>query len=324
MSKTAIITGIYGQDGSLLAGVLNDSGYRVIGLVRKKRDERAAEFANVKIIEADIADFAAMRAVFANSRPDECYHLAAAHHSSEAVVEDMRADMMRTNFVSTQAIADAILSESPLCRLLYAGSSQMFTATASPTVVNQNSSYQPSTFYGITKVASAHLIDMLRRDRGLFGCLAILFNHESPLRGSQFLARKVTMAAAQARMLLDGGQPPRQLLTFKDPSALVDWSAAQDFVVAMPMILAQAHPGDVTLASGQARSVGELVAVAFASAGIEMWSPFVELGESRGQPNYVVGDSREAKERLGWSPAISFNQMIAEMVRHDIIALRGR
>jgi GDPmannose 4,6-dehydratase len=322
MSKTAIITGIYGQDGSLLAETLIDGGHRVVGLVRKRRSERTEKSANVQIIETDIADFGAMRAIFADSKPDECYHLAAAHHSSEGVATDMRAEMMRTNFVSTQAITDAILSEAPDCRLLYAGSSQMFTATAAPTIVNQSSCYRPSTFYGVTKAASAHLIDMLRRKNGLFGCVAILFNHESPLRSPQFLTRKVTMAAAAARKILDKGMPIRPLIEIRNPSAKTDWSSARDFVRAMPMMLGHPAPGDYTLASGRARSVGDLVDSAFSHAGVSDWRLFVALGEQPQGAKFILGDAGETSDCLGWKPCISFDDMIAEMVKHDVAALR--
>lgn len=322
MSKTAIITGICGQDGSLLAERLIDDGYRVVGLVRRKKSGRTEKVESARIIETDIADFGAMRAVFADVKPDECYHLAAAHHSSEGAATDIRAEMIRTNFVSTQSITDAILSEAPSCRLLYAGSSQMFTATAAPTVVNQSSCYRPSTFYGVTKAASAHLIDLLRRQRGLFGCVAIMFNHESPMRPPQFLARKVTMAAAQARMILDKGLPSRQLIEIRNPLAQTDWSSARDFVRAMPLILSHAVPRDCTLASGRARSVGDLVATAFTQAGVNEWHLFVKLAKQSQSENFIVGDADETSERLGWKPSISFNDMIAEMVKHDVTELR--
>ena len=322
MNKTAIITGIYGQDGSLLAGKLIDEGYRIIGLVRRRSFERT-KIEGAQIIESDIADLDAMQSIFAEVNPDECYHLAAAHHSSECAATDMRSEMMRTNFVSTQAITDAILSKAPNCRLLYAGSSQMFTATGEPTIVNENSCYRPSTFYGVTKAASANLIDMLRRQRGLFGCTAILFNHESPLRGPQYLTRKVTMAAAQARIILDKGLPPRQLIKFKNPSARTDWSSARDFVRAMPMILNQSMPRDYTLASGRARSVGDLVTTTFTQAGVGEWRLFVEIADQSQRANFIIGDIDETTDRLGWKPEISFDDMIAEMVGHDIAALRG-
>lgn len=314
MSKCAMITGVYGQDGSLLAEHLLTLGYRVVGLVQRRKPDFPT-LAQVEIIETDIADPVAMRNVFQEIRPDECYHLAAYHHSSDQhSSEEGRWQMLKVNFMATQALLDALLEATPSCRFLYAGSSQMYTPRDDVTEIDEHTPYSPATYYGITKVASAQLIDLYRRDRALWGVTAILFNHESTRRGKSFLSRKVTSsAAAYANKSLAADEK----LSLRDMSARTDWSAATDFVYAMHLALQGPSPQDYVLASGTVHTVGELVQQAFGSAGLD-WQDFVATAaQPAGSRPCLRGNPARAQSQLGWKPEKSFVQLIEEMVAHD-------
>jgi len=317
MSKSAIITGVYGQDGSLLAEYMLALGYRVVGLVKKYKPGFLA-LESVEIIETDISDPIAMRRVFATVRPDECYHLAAYHHSSEqqSSTEDCW-KMLRVNFMATQAILDALLESSPACRFLYAGSNQMYTAQEGVAVIDESTPFSPSTYYGITKVASVHLVELLRRERGLWGLTAILFNHESTRRSTRFLSRKVTssVAAFKAKGATATALPK---LNLRDLSARTDWSAASDFVRAMHGALQAQYPQDYVLGSGTVHTVRDLVQEAFAAVDLD-WREFVVtgLGATSTRP-CLLGDPRRAQQKLGWHAEKSFSELIREMVQHDL------
>jgi GDPmannose 4,6-dehydratase len=316
MSKCAIITGVYGQDGSLLAEHLLGLGYRVVGLVTERKQGFGA-LASVEIIETEITDPDAMRSVFATVRPDECYHLAAYHHSSEQQSSiEGRWQMLRVNFMATQAILDALLEKAPACRILYAGSSQMYTAKEDVTVIDEAIPFSPSTYYGITKVASAQLIDLFRRDRGLWGLTAILFNHESTRRSTRFLSRKVTSSAAAFKIR---GAKVKPKLELRDLAARTDWSAASDVVRAMHRALQSQSAQDYVLASGTVHSVGDLVQEAFAAVDLD-WREFV-VGTGSDSTNTrpcLLGDPRRAQRELGWYAEKSFPELIREMVRYDL------
>lgn len=326
VKKCAIITGIYGQDGSLLAEYLLDKKYRVIGLVPKiKPDFHFLQSA--EIIEADISEPLAMREVFLKVCPDECYHLAASHHSSEQKTEmEVRANMLRVNFISTQVLLNALLENTPHCRFLYAGSSQMHTPENDITVVDENTPYRPSSYYGVTKVASANLIDLLRREQGLWGMTVILFNHESTRRAMQFLSRKVTCFAAEARKKKDeapGAQD--KLLDIRDIHARVDWSAATDFVRAFHLSLQADSAMDYVLASGKVWSVRDLLEEAFRTVGLD-WREFVHVEQSADNAPRpcLQGDPQRAREKLAWTPQKSFADLIQEMVSHDLSSIEVR
>lgn len=320
MEKCAIITGIYGQDGSLLAEYLLAKEYRVVGLVSKVRPSFPG-LDLAQIVEADISDPLRMRELFLQVRPDECYHLAAAHHSSEQKTEaDMRAEMLRVNFLSTQVILDALLDNSPNCRFLYAGSSQMHTPDSGITVIDEHTPYRPVSYYGITKVASALLIDLLRRERNLWGVTAILFNHESTRRPTQFLSRKITRSAAEISKREFGGHlGTAGMLSIRDIHARIDWSAATDFVRAFHLALQADAARDYVLASGQVHSVHELVEEAFQTVGLD-WRDFVKTEQSvdHSPRACLQGDPQRAMQSLGWKPQKSFSTLIREMVEHDL------
>lgn len=319
MKKCAIITGIYGQDGSLLAEYLLAREYRVVGLVTRLR-QGFSGIESAEIFEADISDPQEMQELFMNISPDECYHLAAAHHSSEQKAGmDIRGEMLKVNFISTQVMLDALLAKAPACRFFYAGSSQMYTARTDMTVIDENASYSPSSYYGITKVASAMLIDLLRRERGLWGVTGILFNHESTKRGERFLSRKVTHSAALHRKKINAGSTVGDELNISNIHARVDWSAATDFVRAFHLSLQAETPADYVLASGKVHSVHQLLEEAYKAVELD-WREFVQTMESPGSTHLpcLQGNPQRALNKLGWEPQKSFAELIKEMVAHDL------
>ncbi len=318
--KCAIITGIYGQDGSLLAQFLLGKQYRVVGIVKELRQHKLDTF-SVETISANICDPAEMIQIFKKYDPDEFYHLAAAHHSSEKSTEvSIYRSMLEANFLSTHNILDALLKIKPSCRFLYAGSSQMYTPEFDITVVDEKTPYRPSSYYGITKVASANLIDLLRRTRGLWGVTVNLFNHESNIRAEQFLSRKVSLYVAKIKSNVKlNGLEAEEKLSIMDIDARTDWSAATDFVNAFYLSLQAEAPDDYILASGNIHAVSDLLNIAFSAAGLD-WKDFVlNLKDSNSilKP-CLMGNSLKAQEKLDWRPEITFSELIKGMVIHDL------
>ena len=318
--KCAIITGIYGQDGSLLAQFLLAKQYRVVGIVKELRQHKLDKL-SIETISANICDPAQMIQIFENYEPDEFYHLAAAHHSSEKNTEaSIRRNMLEVNFLSTQNILGALLKIKPSCRFLYAGSSQMYTPEFDITIVDEKTPYRPSSYYGITKVASANLIDLLRRTRGLWGVTVNLFNHESNIRERQFLSRKVSLyvASIQSNLKLNGLEAVDKL-SIMDIDARTDWSAATDFVNAFYLSLQAEVPDDYILASGNIHAVSDLLNIAFGVVGLD-WKDFVlNLKDSNSvlKP-CLIGNPLKAKEKLDWKSEITFSELIKGMVIHDL------
>lgn len=322
MKKTAIITGIHGQDGSILAKYLLAKNYRVVGLVARQK-KTATGLEGVEVIEIDITNIDLVRQVLQEICPNEFYHLAAVHHSSEQKSdEDMQDRMLRVNFRSTQTILDAISEICPKCRFLFAGSSQMYTPTQDITIVDENTPYRPSSYYGLMKVASAQLVDLMRRKQGLWAVTVILFNHESTRRNVQFVSRKVTRFAAQARHGIDADKNSfSKKLEINNLDARVDWSSATDFVAAFHLALTASAPTDYVLASGQVHSIRDLLKEAFMTVNLN-WQDFVvdlsSTTNANQQSPCLQGDPQRALETLGWKPEKTFSALIREMVDFDL------
>jgi GDPmannose 4,6-dehydratase len=300
----AIVTGSRGQDGTLLCARLRSEGCDVIAVTRNGVGGREP---------IDLTSRAAVDAFFGRFRPDEVYHLAASHHSSEQPVDiDFEHEMIATNFRVAETMAMVVARKYPKTRLLLAGSSKMYQAPPGETLtVDERTRMDPANFYGRTKAWSRELLSHFRETWGVFGSTAILFNHESPLRHPRFVTRKVTMAAAKAKR---GDLSHLDLL---DIHSRADWCSAADVVEGMRLALRAKQPSDYVFASGVARPVTELLDVAFGAVGLS-WAQLVRSGP-RLEPRAgtVVGDSTLARERLGWRPDVSFETMIREMVAHD-------
>jgi GDPmannose 4,6-dehydratase len=318
--RRALITGVAGQDGSYLAELLCAEGLEVHGVVRDGGEHDGANLDGVRgaltLHVADLLAPGALRALVESTQPDEIFHLAApafvpASWSALAVT-------MQAIAVLTGELIDAVRAHAPSARVVVAGSREMFGAGA-PSPQREDTPCRPSTPYGIAKLAGHQLVGLARARDDLHLSSAILYNHESPRRRPEFVTRRVTRAVAAIAL---GRQ---QRLELGDLDAVRDWCAAVDVVRGMRLMAAAAQPDDYVLASGVGRSVRELVAVAFAVVGLDPVDR-VEVDPALvrpREPSAAVGDATRARERLGWAPRTSFEELVAEMVAADLTRLSG-
>ena len=247
----------------------------MVGVVR----EPARSASGVELITADLCDRGEVARLLERLAPDEIYHLAAHHHSSQEAAQGAalaaRQRILDTNFNMTRTLAFAVLEAGAQASVVFAGSSQMYSAVGSESLVNEQTPRHPGTFYGHVKSWSAELLAQLRTDFGLRGGTAILFNHESPLRGSQFVSRKITRAAAAAR----AGKPVP--LEIANTGARVDWCSASDVVRALHLMATAPEAGDYVIASGTLHSVGDLLQIAFGHCGLD-WRAYTTVQAAAG------------------------------------------
>lgn len=326
MARRALITGLTGQDGGYLAERLVADGDEVVGVVRRSDGAlEAAELGHlagrVTLLEADLRDPAGVRRAIATAQPDEIYHLAA-----PTFVPDSWTDATETMTAiagGTAAVLAAALEGD--ARVLVASSSEIFgDAGVSPQ--SETSPTRPRTPYGVAKLAAHQLVGVLRARHDRFLVSAIAFNHESPRRPERFLPRKVTAGVAA----IAAGRA--ETLTLGDLAAVRDWSHARDVVAGMVLALRHDVADDYVLASGVGRTVEQLVDAAFAAAGVERRVPAAGGGARDRvvvdprfvrppEPHPPVGDASKARSALGWAPATSFEQLVAEMVDADLARL---
>ena len=306
----ALITGITGQDGSYLCEQLLGAGYEVVGLVRTGSQGPAG----TATVRGDLGDPASLRAAVLETAPDELYHLAA-----PTFVPASWKDPAGTLALVAGATATLLQAAREVdgTRVLVAGSGEVFGA-ADVSPQNERTPMRPRSPYGVAKVAAFGLVDTLRHKHGLHASSAIAYNHESPRRPERFLPRKVCRAAAAIKLGL------QDELVLGDLGAVRDWCHARDVVRGYRLMLQQDEPGDYVLAGGVGRTVGDLVAAAFAVVDLDPQrhvrsdAKFIRPSE-RTPP---VGDITLARERLGWQPETSFAAMIEEMVRADLAELQ--
>jgi GDPmannose 4,6-dehydratase len=308
----ALVTGASGQDGSYLAELLRGHDYEVVGLTRRGRDGLPD---GVDTVHGDLRDLATLRAAVEEVRPHELYHLA-----SPTFIPDSWADPTET--VAAIATATATLLAAarevdPAMRVWVTTSSEIF-GDAGESPQTERSPMRPRTPYGVAKLAAHGLVRTMRAEFGLFACSGITYNHESPRRGEHFVTRKVTRGAAAIKLGLE------RELVLGDLNAVRDWSHAADFVRAAWLALQADEPGDYVLASGVGRTVRDFVATAFAALDLD-WESYVRVDPALVRtPETVapVGDAARARERLGWVPERSFEDLVGEMVAADLAALR--
>jgi GDPmannose 4,6-dehydratase len=317
-SQRALITGVSGQDGSYLAELLSDEGLELHGVVREHADGDSPNLEKVRGVltlhDGDLQLRGTLRAIIAETAPDEIYHLAA-----PAFVPDSwlaAADTLAGIATLTAELIDAVRDHVPHARVVVATSREIFGAHA-PSPQREETPCAPSSPYGVAKLAAHQLVGLLRAHNGLHLSSAILFNHESPRRHPLFLSRKVTAAAAAISL---GRQDE---LALGDLAAVRDWSAARDIVRGLRLMAAAPEPADYVLASGKGRTVRELVDVAFACVGLDA-GRYLRVDPQLVRPpetSPAIGDPGLARERLGWNAPTSFEELIAEMVAADLAAL---
>ncbi len=317
--KKALITGITGQDGSYLAELLLSKGYEVHGIVRRVAledpDHRLWRIRHIQddihLHPASLENYPSIFNVVEKVKPDECYHLGAQSFVSYSFEDSF--STITTNINGTHYVLSAVLEKAPSCRFYFAGSSEMFgLVTESPQ--NENTRFHPRSPYGISKVAGFDLTRNYREAYGLFACSGILFNHESPRRGFEFVTRKISSAVAKIKLGL------MEKLSLGNLDAKRDWGFAGDYVKAMWLMLQQEKPDDYVVATGKMYSVREFVELAFAHVGLN-WKDHVVVDEKFYRPAEVhtlQGNYEKARRAFGWSPEVTFEALVAMMVDSDL------
>jgi GDPmannose 4,6-dehydratase len=322
--KRALITGITGQDGSYLTEHLLDLGYEVHGFVRRvaledpgrrfTRIERV--LGRVQMHAASLESYASIFHIFSRQKFDECYHLAAQSFVGESFSDGF--STMNTNINGTHFILAALRELQPSCRFYFAGSSEMFGKVAEVPQV-ETTRFHPRSPYGISKVAGFDLTRNYREAYEMFCVSGILFNHESPRRGFEFVTRKITSTVARIKAGLASE------LRLGNLEAQRDWGHAADYVRAMRLMLQRDVADDYVVATGETHTVREFCERAFARVGLD-WERYVRVDEMFYRPaevDLLIGDSTKARTALGWEPRYTFEQLIDEMVDADVAALAG-
>jgi len=319
--RRALITGITGQDGSYLAEFLLEKGYTVFGMVRRaSRDnlERLEHIQHrVELRQADLLDQLSLIRILEDSRPHEVYNLAA----QSFVPTSWSQPVLTAEFTAlgVTRVLDAIRLVDPSVRFYQASSSEMF-GKVRETPQNEHTPFHPRSPYGVAKVYGHSIAVNYRESYGLFACSGILFNHESPRRGFEFVSRKVTDGVARIKYGL------ARELRLGNLDARRDWGFAGDYVQAMWLMLQQEHPDDYVVATGESHSVQELVELAFSYAELD-WHEHVVVDPLLRRPaevDLLLGDATKAREKLGWSPKVRFPELVQMMVDSDLERCRAR
>lgn len=319
MKKRALITGITGQDGSYLAEYLLSMGYEVHGIVRRVALEDPAHrmwrlrsiLDQIHLHPGSLESYPSIFAVVEKVRPHECYHLAAQSFVSYSFEDEF--STTNTNINGTHYILSALKQRSPDCRFYFAASSEMF-GKAKESPQTEKTPFHPRSPYGISKVAGFDLTRNYREAHEMMAVSGILFNHESPRRGFEFVTRKITSHAARIKLGLE------KTIRLGNIEAKRDWGHAREYVKAMWLMLQQDEPRDYVIATGQCYSVKEFLEIAFSYVGLN-YEDHLEIDEEFYRPSEVMllrGDATKAKKELGWIYKVSFEDLIKEMVENDL------
>ena len=317
--KKALISGITGQDGSYLAEFLLAKGYEVHGIVRRVAIEdpvhRLFRILSVKdrlhLHAASLESLPSLYRVLHTVRPDECYHLAAQSFVAYSFEDEF--STLNANINGTHHMLAAIRDVVPQCRFYFAASSEMF-GNAEQSPQTEATPFYPRSAYGISKVAGYHLTRNYRQAYSIFACNGILYNHESPRRGYEFVTRKITSHAARIRLGL------AKELRLGNLDAKRDWGHSADYVEAMWLMLQQDKPDDYIVATGEQHSVREFAEAAFSHVGLD-YRQYVTIDPQFQRPADVetlLGDASKAKAKLGWASSHSFQVLVHEMVEADL------
>jgi GDPmannose 4,6-dehydratase len=319
MERTALITGVTGQDGSHLADFLLEQGYQVVGMVRRTSTVNFDRIRHIQdkitLIQGDLLDQSSLVDVLRESRPHEVYNLAA----QSFVPTSWKQPVLTGEFTAlgVTRILEAVRMIDPTIRFYQASSSEMF-GKAQQVPQNEKTPFYPRSPYGVAKVYGHWITVNYRESYNLFACSGILFNHEGPRRGLEFVTHKVTHGAARIKLGL------ADELRLGNLESKRDWGYAPDYVRAMWLMLQQPEPDDYVIATGQTHSVRELCEVAFGYLGLD-WRDFVVQDPAFMRPaevDQLVGDAGKARQKLGWQPTVSFEDMIRLMVDYDLAALK--
>ena len=318
MAKKALITGVTGQDGSYLAELLLDEGYEVIGMVRRSSTVTFERIAHIQdrltLVSADLLDEASLIHVLRDHRPEEVYNLAAQSFVQASWGQPVLTG--ETTALGVTRLLDAIRTVDPDIRFYQASSSEMF-GKVQAVPQDEDTPFYPRSPYGVAKVYGHWITVNYRESYGLHASSGILFNHESPRRGLEFVTRKVTNGVARIKHGLD------TQLSLGNLDAERDWGFAKDYVRAMYLMLQQDDPDDYVVATGETHEVRELCEIAFAVAGLD-YRDYVVLDERFLRPaevDLLIGTPAKAERVLGWSRDVDFSTLVQMMVESDIEAL---
>ncbi len=311
----ALITGITGQDGSYLAEFLLSKGYQVYGIVRRSSTENFERIAHIRdrieLINADLLDQVSLSQALLKTQPDEVYNLAA----QSFVPTSWEQPVLTAEFtaIGVSRLLEAIRSSAPNAKLYQASSSEMF-GKVQETPQRETTPFYPRSPYGVAKVYGHFITVNYRESYGLYAVSGILFNHESPRRGLEFVTRKITDGVARIKAGL------QKELRLGNLDAKRDWGFAGDYVRAMWMMLQQPEPKDFVIASGVAHTVRDFAKIAFETVGLD-YRDYVKVDPAFFRPAEVellLGDCSLAKKQLGWTPEVSFPQLVKMMVEADV------
>jgi GDPmannose 4,6-dehydratase len=320
VNKKALITGVTGQDGSYLAEFLLEKDYEVVGMVRRASTPHYQRIAHLDsrltLVEGDLLDQVSLIGILREHQPQEVYNLAAQSFVPTSWAEPVLTGEFTA--LGVTRVLDAIRMVDPSIRFYQASSSEMF-GKVREVPQTEHTPFYPRSPYGVAKVYGHWITINYRESYDLFAVSGILFNHESPRRGLEFVTRKVTRAAARIKLGLDDTLPMGNL------DALRDWGFAGDYVRAMWLMLQQDEPDDYVIATGVRHSVRELLDHAFGILGLN-YEDYVVIDPRFLRPADVidlVGDASKARRKLGWEPTVTFEQLIEMMVEHDLAELEA-
>jgi GDPmannose 4,6-dehydratase len=312
----ALITGITGQDGSYLAELLLQKGYRVYGLVRRTsvfNNERIHHLlADIELIDADLLDQISLIQALKKSQADEVYNLAAMSFVATSFQQTV-ATAEYTGLSVTRMLEAIRLADRPI-RFYQASTSEMF-GKVQAVPQNEQTPFYPRSPYGVAKLYGHWTTVNFRESYQMFACSGLLFNHESPRRGPEFVTRKISLAVARIKLGL------QKKLVLGNLDAKRDWGFAGDYVEAMWLMLQQDQPDDYVIATGETHSVRDFVHTAFAHAGIDDWERYVETDPQFLRPaevDLLIGDASKARQNLRWEPRVKFEELVGMMVESDL------
>jgi len=331
MGKRALITGITGQDGSYLAELLLEKGYEVAGVVRRLSTPNTIYLVNllgkIKLYDGDLLDQGSLDRAVKDFMPDEVYNLAA-----QSFVKSSWPQPILTSEVTglgTTRLLESVRNIKPDARFYQASSSEMFGNNPQE-FLDETTTLIPTSPYAISKLYAHQMVQNYRESFGLFASCGILFNHESPRRGIEFITRKVTYSVAciksgiiTSKMSNEEKEPlvKNSKIKFGNIDSKRDWGFAKDYVGAMWLMLQQEKPDDYVVATGVCYSVRDFIQMAFAEAGIEDWENYIEIDARFKRPSdlvYLRGNAKKAKEKLGWEPKTDLQNLIKIMIESDL------
>ncbi len=317
--KKALITGITGQDGSYLAEYLLNLGYEVFGIVRRVASENEKHryqrilpiLDKVKLIPASLENYGSLYKAVEHTKPDEIYHLAAQSFVSHSFEDEF--STLQINILGTSYLLNALKEIAPKCKFYFAASSEMF-GKVKEIPQNENTPFHPRSPYGVSKVAGFYMVQNYREAYNLFALSGILYNHESPRRGFEFVTRKISSGVAKIKLGLE------KKLKLGNLEAKRDWGDAREYVKAMHKMLQLSEPEDFVIATGETHSVEEFCKMSFDVVGLN-WEDYVEIDEKLFRPaevDLLIGDPTKAKKKLGWEYNVPLQKLVEDMVLSDL------